>query len=86
MKYTTKQSKVEEVTLDLEDGCIIKLTKDNVVYLSSDSVYEKHYLLGQTHGVFSHYEVHIELRNGITFNFKTLDEVLIKDIFSLSEV
>ena len=30
MKYTTKQSRIEEITIDLEDGCILKLTKKNV--------------------------------------------------------
>lgn len=84
MKYTTKKSKVEEIVLYLEDGCILKLTRNNIRSMGSDKIYEKHYSLGQTHGTFSHYEVNIVLTNGIDYEFKTLDEQLIEDIYSLS--
>lgn len=84
MKYTTKRSKVEEVVIDLEDGCILKLTRNNVISMGSDKIYEKHHFLGQTHGTFSHYEVNIVMTNGIDYEFKTLDEQLVEDIYSLS--
>lgn len=36
MKYTTKRSKVEEILIDFEDGCIVKLTDKNMLGITYD--------------------------------------------------
>lgn len=36
MKYTTKRSKVEEIVIDFEDGCVVKLTDKNMLGITYD--------------------------------------------------
>ncbi|MEG2307233.1 MAG: hypothetical protein RSB94_07835 [Erysipelotrichaceae bacterium] len=84
MKYTTKRSKVEEVTIDLEDGCILKVTKDNVnLFDFSESYIGERSLNYERSSIFSHYEVNLSFTNGILYTVKTLDKALYDDLFSL---
>ena len=84
MKYTTKKSKVEEIVIDLEDGCILKLTKDNVIQLNTNSIYD-HYCYSDTkRSEFSHYEIQLYLKNGLSYEFKTLDKQLFEDLHNIS--
>lgn len=84
MKYTTKRSKVEEVTIDLEDGCILKITKDNVNQFDFSEVYDsERSVSSKTISRFSHYEVNLSFTNGILYTVKTLDKALYDDLFSL---
>lgn len=38
MKYTTKRSKVEEILIDFEDGCVVKLTDKNMLGITYDLI------------------------------------------------
>lgn len=84
MKYITKRSKVEEVTIDLEDGCIIKVTRNNLVFLDTGSIVNLFPYIGGEHKEFSHYEVKLELTNGLSLEFKTLDKGLTEDLEALT--
>ena len=57
MKHITKRSKVEEVVIDFEDGCVVKLTKDNFKHIEwtrSLNFWERDTLV-------------VDLNNGISF-------------------
>lgn len=84
MKYTTKRSKVEEVIIDLEDGCILKITKDNVNQFDFSVVYDSgRSVSSKPISRFSYYEVNLSFANGILYTVKTLDKALYDDLFSL---
>ena len=84
MKYTTKRSKVEEVIIDLEDGCILKITKDNVNRFDFSVVYDSGSpVSSKSISRFSYYEVNLSFANGILYTVKTLDKALYDDLFSL---
>lgn len=74
MKYTTKRSRVEEVVIDLEDGCAVRVTPYNIVQFLS-------------HPNFSYteksYDVTIDLINGILLNLKCVDERFVNDLSQL---
>ena len=38
MEYTTKRSKVEEILIDFEDGCVVKLTDKNMLGITYDLI------------------------------------------------
>ena len=86
MKYSTKRSKVEEVTIDLEDGCVIKVTRDNLVQFDTISIYDHYVCFGKKCSEFSHYESTLQLNNGVSYEFKILDKQLLEDIYSLAFV
>lgn len=73
MKFTSKKS-VSEVVIDLEDGCIVKLTKHNLLnvniynYITQFEAYSK---------------VNIELINGLSVQLKTSDENFLSDLNTL---
>ena len=82
MKYTTKRSKVEEVVIDLEDGCILKLN-NNVTDISLNKVSDT-IRYRDKHNLFDQYwDCHITLDNGLSYYFKTRDEVLVQDLTQL---
>ena len=74
MKYTTKQSRIEEIIVDLEDGCIIKITRSNLIQTN----------ICQNHlGTENTYNVSVGLDNGIVLNLKNVDQDFVN---SLSQV
>ena len=83
MKYTTKQSRVEEVTIDLEDGCILRLDKFNIIEFSVDYFSENTNWISKIHPHFSPFEVKISLMNGINYTFKTKDKSLVESLLEL---
>ena len=80
MKYTTKRSKVEEVVIDLEDGCILSVHERNINRLSIHALCNKVYSITEVSNDFSHYEVGLELTNGLSYQFETKDKQLIDDL------
>ena len=83
MKYTTKRSKVEEVIIDLEDGCILRLDRFNFIECSVTDVFENINWGGKICPHFSHFEVKISLMNGVNCTFETKDKNLIENILDL---
>ena len=70
MKFTSKKT-VSEVVIDLEDGCIVKLTKHNLLNVS----------IGNYATQFEvYYKVDIELVNGLSIKLKTSDENFLSDL------
>lgn len=72
MKFTSKKT-VSEVVIDLEDGCVIKLTKLNLHNLSLEIIHQSDYTRGC-------YKVEIDMKNGIRYQFKTTDELLVESL------
>ena len=70
MKFTSKKT-ISEVVIDLEDGCIVKLTKHNLLNVS----------IGNYATQFEmYYKIDIELINGLSVQLKTCDENFISDL------
>ncbi len=72
MKFTSKKT-VSEVVIDLEDGCIIKLTKLNIHNLSLEKIHQSEYFR-------SCYRVSIDMKNGISYQFETRDKLLVESL------
>ena len=70
MKFTSKKT-VSEVIIDLEDGCIVKLTKHNLLNVSIGN-YETQFEM--------YYKIDIELINGLSVQLKTCDENFLSDL------
>ena len=70
MKFTSKKT-VSEVVIDLEDGCIVKLTKHNLLNVSIGN-YETQFEM--------YYKIDIELINGLSVQLKTCDENFLSDL------
>ena len=83
MKYATKQSIIEEITIDLEDGCILKLDRFNIIECSVTNFSENINWVGKICHNFSHFEVKISLMNGINYTFKTKDKYLVESLLEL---
>ena len=70
MKFTSKKT-VSEVVIDLEDGCIVKLTKHNLLNVN----------IGNYVNQFeTYYKIDIELTNGLGIQLKTSDENFLSDL------
>ena len=70
MKFTSKKT-VSEVVIDLEDGCIVKLTKHNLLNVN----------IGNYTTQFEmYYKIDIELVNGLSIKLKTSDENFLSDL------
>ena len=70
MKYTSKKT-VSEVVIDLEDGCIVKLTKHNLLNVN----------IGNYVNQFeTYYKIDIELTNGLGIQLKTSDKNFLSDL------
>ena len=78
MKYTTKQSRIEEIIVDLEDGCILRLDKFNIIECSVTDVSENINWGGKICLHFSRFEVKISLMNGVNCTFETKDKNFIE--------
>ena len=73
MKFTSKKT-VSEVVIDLEDGCIVKLTKHNLLNVN----------IGNYVNQFeTYYKIDIELINGLGIQLKTSDENFLSDLNTL---
>lgn len=70
MKYKVKK-KIEEIVIDLQDGCVISITKDKVLDLTIN---------GDMRDSFNLIQCEIKLINGITYNFKTRDAEMIRQM------
>ena len=68
MKYTTKRNKVEEILIDFEDGCVVKLTDKNMLGIMYD---------------FRDKTCNICLSNGIEIYLKEVDYEIYNDINKL---
>lgn len=70
MKFTTKKT-VSEIIIDLEDGCIIKLTKDNIEEISTCG--------------FDRYSwgILVTLKNGLSLNIKVDNDSKLLDELSM---
>lgn len=84
MKYTTKQSRIEEITLDLEDGCILKLTNKNTHTIYINKVVDTVFYDGKHHPVNEYYEVSIGFTNGIEYETRTTDKTLAENLWNFS--
>ena len=82
MKYTTKRRKVEEIVIDLEDGCILKLN-NNVKDISLNKVVNTVRCVGKNYPIEQYWECYICLTNGISYDFETQDEILVENLKSL---
>ena len=71
MKYTTKQSRIEELVIDLEDGCIIRVTPSNIV---QTNICPNHI------GTVKSYNASIGLNNGVVLNLKHVDQEFVNDL------
>ena len=70
MKFTSKKT-VSEVVIDLEDGCIVKLTKHNLLNVN----------IGNYINQFeTYFKIDIELINGLSIQLKTSDENFLSDL------
>ena len=73
MKFTSKKT-VSEVVIDLEDGCIVKLTKHNLLNVN----------IGNYINQFeTYFKIDIELINGLSIQLKTSDENFLSDLNTL---
>ena len=73
MKFTSKKT-VSEVVIDLEDGCIVKLTKHNLLNVN----------IGNYVNQFeTYFKIDIELTNGLGIQLKTSDENFLSDLSML---
>ena len=69
MKFTSKKS-VSEVVIDLEDGCIVKLTKHNLLNVNICYITQFE----------TCFKIDIELTNGLGIQLKTSDENFLSDL------
>ena len=70
MKFTSKKT-VSEVVIDLEDGCIVKLTKHNLLNVN----------IGNYATQFeTYFKIDIELTNGLGIQLKTSDANFLSDL------
>ena len=70
MKFTSKKT-VSEVVIDLEDGCIVKLTKHNLLNVN----------IGNYVNQFeTYFKIDIELTNGLGIQLKTSDKNFLSDL------
>ena len=71
MKFTAKKT-VSEVVIDLEDGYVLTLTKYNLGSLSTNA----------SHNFFEvpTLSIRITMKNGISYDFKTTDELLVESL------
>ena len=76
MKFTSKKS-VSEVVIDLEDGCVLKLTKDNCC------ITEVRYV--QDHFGRSN-EFYVEMLSGLSFQLRVVNTDLSKDLHDLKNL
>ena len=83
MKYTTKQSRIEEITIDLEDGCILRLDRFNILEFSVDYTLKDINWVGKLCPHFSHFEVKISLMNGVNYTFETKDKTFMENLLDL---
>lgn len=83
MKYTTKQSRIEEITIDLEDGCILRLDRFNILEFSVEDTFENINWGGKVCPHFSHFEVKISLMNGVNCTFETKDKTFMENLLDL---
>ena len=83
MKYTTKQSRIEEINIDLEDGCILRLDRFNIIECSVKDISENINWWGKIYPHPSRLEVKVSLMNGIDYTFPTEDTTLIENILDL---
>lgn len=74
MKFTSKKT-VSEVVIDLEDGCVVHLTKGNLINLNI-STYATI--------VERYFKIDIELVNGLSLQLKTSDENFMSDLSALT--
>ena len=70
MKFTSKKT-VSEVVIDLEDGCIVNLTKHNLLNVNINKY-------ATQFGAYS--KIDIELTNGLGIQLKTSDENFLSDL------
>ena len=70
MKFTSKKT-VSEVVIDLEDGCIVKLTKHNSLNVNISNYATQ---------FGTYYKIDIELTNGLGIQLKTSDENFLSDL------
>ena len=70
MKFTSKKT-VSEVVIDLEDGCIVKLTKHNLLNVN---------IVNHVNQFEKYFKIDIELTNGLGIQLKTSDENFLSDL------
>ena len=70
MKFTSKKS-VSEVVIDLEDGCIVKLTKHNLLNVNINNYATQ---------FETYFKIDVELTNGLGIQLKTCDENFLSDL------
>ena len=73
MKFTSKKT-VSEVVIDLEDGCIVKLTKHNLLNVNINNYATQ---------FETYFKIDIELVNGLSIKLKTSDENFLSDLNTL---
>ena len=81
MKYEVKRKKVYEVNIDFENGCIIKITKDNLLGLEARESEVMHNLWSDD----KVYDVDVFLTENIKFMLEHINKELLNDIRSLFE-
>lgn len=84
MKYATTQSRIEEIIIDLEDGCILRLDRLNTIEFSVDYIYKNNNWGGKINPHFSHFEVKMVLMNGLSYAYETNDKVLVESLLELT--
>lgn len=73
MKFTSKKT-VSEVVIDLEDGCIVNLTKHNLLNVNINNYATQ---------FETYFKIDIELVNGLGIQLKTSDENFLSDLNTL---
>ena len=73
MKFTSKKT-VSEVVIDLEDGCIVKLTNHNLLNVNINNYATQ---------FETYFKIDIELVNGLSIKLKTSDENFLSDLNTL---
>lgn len=70
MKFTSKKT-VSEIIIDLEDGCVVKVTKDNIAEISMSG--------------FDRYSwsILVTLKNGLSLNIKVGNDSKLLDELSM---
>ena len=75
MRYEVKRTKIEEIVIDLEDGCVLKLRADNLISLD----------VNRFSGV-TFTTIDMVFTTGLSYGFKTSDEALISHVHELMGV
>lgn len=83
MKYTTKRSKVEEVVIDLEDGCVLTLNGRNIQEIHLNKIVDTVRVDGKNYPISQYYLCCVNLINGISYDFETSDETLVSNLRDL---